>query len=320
MNIVITGAGGFIGQAVIAALEETGKHQLLAVDTSAAPSTAPSATPSAKPSLTHTSTQWLQGDIAEPGVIDELFAKPCDAVLHLATVPGGAAEDNRAQAQRVNIDASLALLEAARSATSPPRIVFASSIAVYGELDGGLATDDTILAPRMIYGAQKAMIETWVSALTQRGEIQGLSLRLPGVVARPLAPSGMKSAFMSNLFHAARAGEPFTCPVSPEATMWLMSRPKIVENLLHALTLDAEQLRLASAMTLPPLRLSMHELVTAVAQATGYTEDFVSYQPDPDLEAVFGQLPPHRFTLAKELGFKDDSNVEQLVMNALSYL
>lgn len=306
MNVIVTGAGGFIGQALVAALEKTGRHQLLAVDT-------------AKPAAaSHRSTEWLVGDIANPDVIDRLFAKRFDALLHLATVPGGAAEENRELAQRVNIDASLALLEAARRSTPSPRVVFASSIAVYGELPGEPVTDSTELAPQMIYGAQKAMIETWISALSQRHEIEGLSLRLPGVIARPRAPSGMKSAFMSNLFHAAVAGERFTSPVSPAATMWLMSRPQIVRNLLHALTIDVDKLPLARAMTLPSLRISMSKLVAAVADAVGCAEDFVSYARDPALEASFGQLPEQRFTLAAEHGFQDDGTVEQLVANALS--
>lgn len=308
MKIVITGAGGFIGRALVAALEETGKHQLLAVDTTMPPSSADKG------------TEWLAGDIADQHVIDQLLALPCDALVHLATLPGGAAEDNRALAQRVNIDASLALLEAARSTAATPRVIFASSIAVYGELQEGTATDETKLAPLMVYGAQKAMIETWVETLSQRREIEGLTLRLPGIIARPKAPSGMKSAFMSNLFHAARAGEPFTSPVSPEATMWLMSRAKVVENLLQALSINTTLLPSSRSVTLPSLRVSMSELVRAVAKATGCAQDFVSYAPDPALEAAFGRLPKQRFTLALEHGFENDGNVEQLVANTLTSL
>jgi nucleoside-diphosphate-sugar epimerase len=290
----------------VEALEREGIHQLIAVDSASVPAPA------------HSGTKWLEGDIADPALIGEIFATPCNALVHLATVPGGAAEENRALAQRVNIDATLALLDAARANPSPPRVIFASSIAVYGDLTDEPTTDETPLAPRMIYGAQKAMAETWIATLSRRGEIQGLSLRLPGIVARPRASSGMKSAFMSNLFHAARAGESFNSPVSPEATMWLMSRPLIVQNMLHALSLDAQQLPDSRAVTLPSLRISMGDLVAAVAHATGCATDFVNYAPDTALEAGFGRQPEHRFTRAAKLGFSDDGSIGQLVTNALS--
>lgn len=305
MRIVITGAGGFVGRALVAALEQTGRHQLLAVDSVTAPSP------------TCSSEEWLQGDISDPALIEQLFAKPCDALIHLATVPGGAAEENRALAQQVNIDATLVLLEAVLRTSTTPRVIFASSIAVYGELSEGPATDETAPAPQMIYGAQKAMIETWIATLSRRREIEGLSLRLPGIIARPQAPAGMKSAFMSNLFHAALAGERFTSPVSADATMWLMSRPQIVENTVHALSLDIRKFPASGAVTLPPLRVSMSALVKAVARATGCAADFVTFAPDQVLEAGFGRLPEHQFSRATELGFKDDGSVEQLVANAL---
>lgn len=302
MRIVVTGAGGFIGNALVEALVHEGRHDVIAVDTA--------------PCSDSGATQHVVGDVCDPKFVTGLFEQSCDALVHLATVPGGAAELERSLAQRVNLDASLALLEAARVSAIRPRVVFASSIAVYGDLTNGPICDETPLTPAMIYGGQKAMVETWIATLTRRGEVDGLSLRLPGIVARPPDPSGMKSAFMSHLFHAANAGERFTSPVSPAATMWLMSRSCAVQNVLHALTVETSDLPASRALTLPNIRVSMEELVAIVARQAGCAPNFVDYAPDHELEATFGNLPERSFRDATTLGFGDDGDAAQLVENA----
>jgi nucleoside-diphosphate-sugar epimerase len=287
---------------------ESGDHDVVAVDKT---------TPSS-PVLE--AARWVCGDIGEPEVISSLFTQPCDGLVHLATLPGGAAEENRQLAKQVNLDATLDLLEAASSGNTVPRVVFASSIAVYGKFADGVIDDDTLPAPHMVYGAQKAMAETWIAALTRRGEISGLSLRLPGIVARTQAHSGMKSAFMSNVFHAASKAKSFDAPVSPAATMWLMSQQCVVKNILHALTLGTDDAPQSFAVTLPGLRVSMQELAQAIAQYTGCAQDFIRYTPDTDLEAIFGRQPDHQLRSAEQLGFCDDGELHHLVASAFSTL
>lgn len=304
MRVVVTGAGGFIGRALVQALLHEGRHEVTTVDV-----------------VQHADSglaQHLVGDICDPEFVARIFLQPCDALVHLATVPGGTAEIERSLAERVNLNATLALIEAAKVTSKPPRVVFASSIAVYGDLTQGPISDESPLTPSTIYGGQKAMTETWIATLTRRGEIDGISLRLPGIIARPQGPSGMQSAFMSNLFHAARAGDRFTAPVSPAATMWLMSGPCVVRNLLHALTMDTSHLHVSRALALPNIRVSMEELVSVIARAAPCAPDFVDYMPDHALEATFGRLPEHRFEHARTVGFCDDGDTLQLVKNAFS--
>ena len=308
MRIIVTGANGFIGRTLVEALLAVSEHEVVAVDT-VAPSSA---------GLDGAS--WVCADISDPDVISSLFHEPCDGLVHLATLPGGAAEENQELARKVNIDATLDLLEAVRSPDLVPRVVFSSSIAVYGEFAGRVIDDNTPTAPRMIYGAQKVMAENWIAALTRRGEISGLSLRIPGVVARPQAPSGMKSAFMSNVFHAASNTAIFESPVSAAATMWLTSRKCVVENLMHALTLDTDELPPSLAVTLPGLRVTMQDLARAIAQHADCPEDFIRYAPDADLEAAFGNLPDHQFRCAARMGFCDDGDLDRLVASAFSTL
>jgi nucleoside-diphosphate-sugar epimerase len=221
----------------------------------------------------------------------------------------------------VNIDASLDLLEACAAAGKAPRVVFASTIAVFGETLPEMGVDDaTPVAPRLIYGAHKAMMEVAVAALSRRGAIDGLSLRLPGIIARPAGPSGLKSAFMSDLFHALRAGRGFTSPVSPAGTMWLMSVRCVAANLIHALTLEAAFVPPSRIVTLPAQRLTMAELVGAVAAACEAEPGLVEYQPDARLEAAFAAQPELATPLAESCGFRHDGTVQSLVANALDAL
>ena len=239
---------------------------------------------------------------------------PSHAVIHLASVPGGAAEQNPTEAKRVNIDATMSLIEAAAATGIRPRFIFASSIAVFGDALPPQVDDDTPLAPRMVYGAHKAMMEAWIATQSRRGAIDGISLRLPGIVARPAGPSGMKSAFISDVFHAARARHDFTAPVSADATMWLMSVDCIAANIAHALTCPTE----TAALTLPALRVRFGDLVRGIALATGSDPALVNYNPDLVLEAAFGNQPPLTTPAADTLGFHHDGNVTALIASALA--
>jgi nucleoside-diphosphate-sugar epimerase len=262
-----------------------------------------------------------EGDLAEAGVLRAALEGGIDGVVHLAAVPGGAAEADPALSRRVNIDATLDLLEACAAAGKTPRVVFASTIAVFGETLPEAGVDDaTPVAPRLIYGAHKAMIETMVGALSRRGAIDGVALRLPGIVARPAGPSGLKSAFMSDLFHALKAGRRFTCPVSPGGTMWVMSVRCAAANLIHALTLDAALLPESRTLTLPALRLTMAELVAAVAAFRKADPGLVAYEPDARLEAAFAAQPPLATPLAEAAGFAHDGDEQKLVARAYEAL
>jgi nucleoside-diphosphate-sugar epimerase len=306
MTIIVTGAGGFIGRRLVRKLVAEG-HRVVGMDSHAA----------AIPEGART----VAGDICSKEIRAEALREGCSALVHLATVPGGAAEADPIASRRVNIDAMYDLLEEAAQAGKRPRIVYASSIAVLGDpLPPAGADDDTLLAPRLIYGGHKAMMEIAASMMHHRGEIDAVSIRLPGILARPKGPSGMKSAFMSDLFHALRAGEPFVSPVSPQATFWVQSVECCVGNMLHALELDRDAMPKTRVVTLPALRLSMAELVAQVAQQCNMSARLVSYEPDATLEAAFGSHPPLTTRNADRAGFSHDGDVTKLVSSALAVL
>ena len=155
-------------------------------------------------------------------------------VIHLAGILGGAAEADYALSRRVNVDATLSLMEALRDEAAPPRFIFASSIAVFGPPLNAPVDDETVPYPLMTYGAQKRMIEIAIEQFSARGWIDGIALRLPGIVARPGADERLKSAFLNRMFFAFAAGDDIELPVSAAGSTWLLSVSACVDALVHA--------------------------------------------------------------------------------------
>lgn len=293
MRVLLTGAAGFIGSAVADCLaRQSGIDAIRLVDRVAP----------ALPDDPRCEALCVDLTLRE----DALAALDgIDTVIHLASVPGGSAESDPALSRRVNLDATLGLLEALDGRATTSRFVYASSIAVFGAMTDPV-DDDTIPQPTLVYGAHKRMVEIALADFHRRGKVSGIALRLPGIVARPRGQAGLKSAFMSDIFHAARADEAFTMPVGPEATMWLMSARQVADNLVHAALLAQVD---GQTLTLPALRITAEQLVGALYGA----QDKVRYEPDPALQANFGALPPLAAPAAQALGFRDDGTIEHLI-------
>lgn len=305
MRIVVTGAGGFVGRQLVARLLARG-DKVTGVDT-AGGGIPPGAVA-------------VAGDLADPSVRARALAGGVDALVHLATVPGGAAEADPEASRRINIDAMYDLLLEAAAVAPGLRVVYASSIAVFGDPLPPSVDDATPLSPRMIYGGHKAMMEQAVAMLSNRGLIDGVSVRLPGILARPKGPSGMKSVFMSDLFHALRAGGAFTCPVSSTGTIWAESVARCADNFVHALALDSALLPPTRAVTLPALRIAMGDLAREIARQCGVPAGLVTYAPDAALEAAFAAQPPLATPAAEHAGFAHDGDLARLVASALTTL
>jgi D-erythronate 2-dehydrogenase len=306
VRVIVTGAGGFVGRPIVAKLLARG-DQVVALDTVADGIPA--------------GAEVVAGDLSDSAVQSRAFAEGCDAVIHLATVPGGAAEADPAASRRVNIDAMYDLLERAAAVGNRPRVAYASSIAVLGHpLPTSGVDDATPLSPELIYGGHKAMMEIAVAMLSNRHAIDGVSIRLPGILARPKGPSGMKSAFMSNMFHALKAGEPFVCPTSATGAIWAQSVDRCADNFIHALGCDTTLLPPTRAVTLPAQHIIMADLAAEIAGQCGVAADLVSWQPDIALEQAFAAHPPLSTLAARRVGFNDDGSVATLVKSALRTL
>ena len=310
-HVLVTGAGGYIGQALAARLKAALQAQqitsLTLVDLRFADGAADSA------GLRH-----ISGDVGDPSVLAQATSPAPDTVFHLAGITSRAAQNDFALGLRVNISNSMALFECLRLQGQVPVVVCASTIAVYGVPLPGAVDDQTPLNPTMSYGAQKQMLEILLADYSQRGWLDGRAVRLSGIVARPSAPNAALSAFASDLIREPAQGRHYTCPVAPDATVWLLSLPACVECLLQAASTAAQQLPASRAWNLPALRASAHELVQAVSRHMGRDiSSLIDYQLQPGLAAQFATWPPLSTDIANQLGMRHDGNLDTLVVRAL---
>ncbi|MFT4067737.1 NAD-dependent epimerase/dehydratase family protein [Paraburkholderia sp.] len=311
-HVVVTGAQGFVGRALVERLLADGlgarrvsRLTLLDIAFDA---------PHGDPRVVQ-----LAGSIADAELRARAYGSPVDAVFHLASIPGGAAERNYTLGRSINLDATLGLLEDLRAQTHPPRFVFASTVAVYGEQLPASVDEHTLPAPALSYGAHKLIGETLVADATRLGWVQGCSLRLPGVVARPGDGAGLMSAFMSQLFWKLAADQSLTVPVSPQGVAWWISVGACVDNLLHAATVDAERFNARRSYQMPVLRLTMAEVVDALGARFGADRKaLVTYEPDPLIERLFAAYPPLLTPESERLGLRSDGGVEQLITRAMA--
>jgi nucleoside-diphosphate-sugar epimerase len=307
MRILVTGAAGFIGCTLIARLLQHGLKGR-AVDEVVASDLSLDALP-CDPRLTP-----MPGSIANDGVLARALERPVDLVFHLASVPGGAAERDPLLGRRVNLDATMELVELLRAQGSSPQLVFASTVAVYGEPLPARVDDDTAARPVMSYAAHKLAAEIMLTDASRRGWIRACSVRLPGVVARPGDGAGLVSAYMSQLFWRLRAGEPITLPVEPQGMSWWISVHACVDNLLLAATLDAGAPDARRVVQMPALHLSTQDVVAALVRRYGADRaSLVRYEPQDAVQRLFASYPPLKTPAADALGFRHDGTVDALV-------
>jgi nucleoside-diphosphate-sugar epimerase len=311
-HVVVTGSQGFVGMALVKRLladglggVPVGRLTLMDLAFDAA----------------HADPRVVQvnGSIADAAVRTRAYSGTVDAVFHLASVPGGAAERNYELGRSINLDATLGLLEDLRVQASPPRFVFASTIAVYGDQLPPVMDEQTLPSPSLSYGAHKLAGEFLVADATRKGWVQGCSLRLPGVVARPGDGAGMMSAFMSQVFWRLAAGQAITMPVSAEGVAWWISVGACVDNLLQAATVDAAAFNHRRCYQMPVLRLTMAQVVAALARRFGPDRAaLVSYKPEPFIQSHFASYPPLITPESEALGLAHDGDVDHLVSRAMA--
>ena len=291
MRILVTGADGFIGSALVAALGSVDEVR---------------------------ATDRADGDIADPDHVAALFARPVDRVFHLAGVPSGATEVDYAAGYRVNVESTKLLLRQCRKQVdggSPsPRFIYASSIAVFGTPLPLRIDDATEPAPALAYGTQKRTSELLVDDATRRGNVDGRSLRLAGVVVRRAAPNGALSAFNSDLIREPLAGRDYVCPVGPEATIWITSLQAAIANLLHLAEVDASRLGPDRALTAPALAVSVGDIVAALGRVDAAAPGRVRHVPQAHIAAQFARWPLDcAFERAESLGLRRDASIDALL-------
>ena len=310
MRIVITGGFGFLGRRVAIRLLEAGSSlgpvdELVLFD-NAAP---------ALPLPDDKRIKLVTGDIADRATVERLIAPGTDAVFHLAAIVSGEAEANTDLGYRVNLDGTRAVLDACRALGTTPRLVFASSLAVYGGELPPEVGDATALFPQSSYGAQKAIGELLVNDYSRKGFVDGRAVRLPTVVVRPGRPNRAASTFASSIIREPLSGQDAVCPVSPETVMALASPRRIVAGLVHALELPGEAFGASRSLQLPGFSVAVGEMAAALRRAGG-EEAYrrISWQPDPTIQRIVSSWPQGLLApRAESLGFGRDRNIDEVV-------
>jgi nucleoside-diphosphate-sugar epimerase len=321
MKVLITGAAGFIGQRLVARLQRDARalaaslEELVLVDLKA-PHQERALARFARPAALK--VRWLEGDITDAKVLEQAVRAGLDCVFHLASVPSGAAEANYPLGLRSNLDGTRMLLDAMRTLSRPPIFVFASSIAVFGVPMPELIDEDTYPAPSLSYGAQKWMAEILVGDCSRRGWIDGRAIRLPGVVARPPAPTGQISAFLSNLLRELSSGREFVCPVAAAGRSWWMSVECCIDNLVHAARMRIDPSWVRRMWMLPVLHASLGDVVAAIAAIYGPQVLLrIRYEPDAAVQAQFANYPPLHCPRSIAAGFRHDGDLATMIQRAL---
>src|SRR5688572_4933473 len=208
--------------------------------------------------------RMIVGDISDATLLNRAIERNTGSVFHLAAIVSGQAEADFDLGMRINVDASRALLEACRAAGHRPRVVFTSSVAVYGGELPATVLDSTALNPQSSYGTQKAVGELLVNDYSRKGFIDGRVLRLPTISVRPGKPNKAASSFASGIIREPLNGELSTCPIAPETRVWLSSPRKAIDGLILGHDLPAQALGSSRAVNLPGVCVTVREMVAAL--------------------------------------------------------
>jgi D-erythronate 2-dehydrogenase len=306
MRIVITGGCGFLGtRLALRLLERRDVSELILFDSAA----------SALPLPEDKRLQLITGDIADRAAVQGVIAAGTASVFHLAAVVSGQAEADTELGYRVNVDGIRGVLDACRALVTCPRVVFASSLAVYGGELPPAVGDDTLLTPQTSYGTQKAIGELLVNDYSRKGFIDGRAVRLPTVVVRPGLPNRAASTFASSIIREPLSGREAICPVSPDTVMALASPRRIVEGLLLAHDLPADAIGANHSLQLPGFSVAVGEMAAAVRRAAGeaaYAR--IRWQPDPQIQQIISGWPQALLAArAEALGFAADNGIDEVV-------
>lgn len=310
MKVIITGGAGFLGRRLAQVLVKKGSLSNARGETKAIERLV--LVDAVSPDHPLPDVDYAIGDIAEPGLFERVIGEDVASVFHLAAVVSSAAEADFDLGMRVNVDAIRALVERCRRLPSPPRLVFTSSVAVFGPTDP-IVTDATPLKPQSSYGTQKVIGELLVGDCSRKGFIDGRCVRLPTIVVRPGRPNKAASSFASSILREPLAGEQAQCPVAADLPIWILSPRQAIRSLIHAHELPADAWGADRALNLPGISVPVSEMVDALRRAGG-NPDLIRWQRDPAIERIVTTWPAGmRTTRADALGFQADADIDAIV-------
>jgi len=256
-------------------------------------------------------------DLSAPGEAEKLVASRPGLIFHLAAVVSGEAETDFEKGYRVNLDGTRRLFEAIRNAGGgyKPRVVFTSSIAVFGAPFPEAIGDEFLNAPLTSYGTQKAVCELLLSDYTRRGFLDGIGIRLPTICVRPGKPNKAASGFFSGIIREPLAGQEAVLPVPESVRHWFASPRAAIAFLLHAARLDTAQLGTRRNLSMPGVAATVGEQIEALRKVAGEkVARLIRREPDPAIQRIVEGWPRNfAARRAAALGFRADSSFEEII-------
>ncbi len=315
MQVVITGGAGMLGKKLVKKLLERGTlagpdgqqrtiDKLVLMDVAEAPDL-----PSDK------RVRFVAGQIYDAELMRGLISGDTNSVFHFAAIVSAGAEADFDLGYKVNLDGTRVVLEACRALRTPPRVVFTSSVAVFGGDLPAVITDEQKLTPQTSYGAQKAMGELLVADYTRKGFIDGRSLRLPTIVVRPGKPNKAASTFASSIIREPLQGQEAICPVRPDNWMPLLSPRKTVECFIHAHELASEKWGTNRTLMLPSIDVTVGDMADAVKRVAGndaYKK--IVWKQDAQIQKIVDGWPARLDSKrARGMGLKADASMDAII-------
>lgn len=314
MHVLVGGASGMLGNKLARRLMQDGKIGTKPITRITLTDVVPP-----KDLDLDGSSEFVQADFANSKDVLDLIKDGPDVVFHLGAIVSGEAERDFEKGFKINLMGGINLFEAVRAFGQTrqyaPRVVFSSSIAVFGPPFPDAIDEDTAPAPRTSYGTQKAALELLLSDYSRRGFLDGISLRLPTICIRPGTPNAALSGFFSSILREPLIGQDAVLPV-PDTTRHRMTGPRsAVEFFLHAATLDTGALAASRNLNMPGLSVSVAEQIEALREVAGNDAvGRIKYEPDPEVAKVV-ETWPWAFDdhFASNLGFRAEKSVQEII-------
>jgi len=315
MKIAVTGGGGMVGRKLAERLARDGRL----AGQSISGLTLYDVVAPAAPAGAKFPVALLTGDLPAPGETDRLLADRPDVIFHLAAIVSGEAELDFDKGYRINLEGTQRLLESIRrlyaGGEKKPRLVFASSIAVFGAPFPDKIGDEFVSAPLTSYGSQKAIGELLLNDYTRKGFVDGIGIRLPTICIRPGKPNKAASGFFSNICREPLAGQEAVLPVADDVMHWHASPRAGVGFLLRAAEISGEEVGPRRCLSMPGLAVTVGEQIEALRKVAGEAVvKRIRRERDPFIEKIVAGWPRNfDARRATALGFKGDASFEEIV-------
>ena len=257
------------------------------------------------------------GDISNQQTSVDLVSSKPDIIFHLAAIVSGQAEQEFDLGWNINAKGSWGLFEAIRNIGDNycPRVVFTSSIAVFGAPFPEKITDDFFTTPLTSYGAQKAISELLLSDYSRKGMIDGVSIRLPTICVRPGKPNLAASGFFSGIIREPLNGKEAILPVSTEVRHWHATPRSAAGFLIHAAEIDTSLLNHRITLNMPGLSVTVQEQIDALQRVAGNSVvKLIKHKPDPAIQKIVsGWARDFETKRSIQLGFKAENNFDEII-------